>query len=167
MIYIWLSIHTSHLNMYNHTNEIDIHWTLDLCVVYVCIKCGTFLSLEWSFNDQFNQVIHNWYQVKWSISIIEMNIYDLPQEWLHNFWSFSFGYFTIHSIWSFFICTSLFEIDAWIFDISFLWVSHWLFGHHTFQYKSLSLFPSQILVCAMTFATHYLFSRFEICWAIR
>ena len=28
-----LSIHTSHLNMYNHTNEIDIYWILDLCVV--------------------------------------------------------------------------------------------------------------------------------------
>ena len=28
-----LSIHKSHLNMYNHTNEIGIHWTLDLCVV--------------------------------------------------------------------------------------------------------------------------------------
>ena len=96
-----------------------------------------------------------------------MNIYDLPQEWLHNFWSFSFGYFTIHSIWSFFIFTSLFEIDAWIFDISFLWVSHWHFGHHTFQYKSLSLFPSQILVCATAFAAYYLFSRFDICWAIK
>ena len=28
-----LSIHKSHLNTYNHTNEIDIYWTLDLCVV--------------------------------------------------------------------------------------------------------------------------------------
>ena len=35
LIHIWLSKHTSHLNMYNHTNEIDIHWTLDLRVVYV------------------------------------------------------------------------------------------------------------------------------------
>ena len=33
LIHIWLSTHTSHLNMYNHTNKIDIHWTLDLCVV--------------------------------------------------------------------------------------------------------------------------------------
>ena len=47
------------LNIYNHTNEIDIHWTLDLCVVCVCIKCGIVFSLEWIFNDQFNQVIHN------------------------------------------------------------------------------------------------------------
>ena len=35
LIHIWLSIHTSHLNMYNHTNEIGIHWTLNLCVVCV------------------------------------------------------------------------------------------------------------------------------------
>ena len=51
LIHIWLSTHTSHLNMYNHTNEIDIHWTLNLCVVCVCIKCEIVLSLEWSFND--------------------------------------------------------------------------------------------------------------------
>ena len=30
---IRLSTHTSHLNMYNHTNEIEIHWTKVLCVV--------------------------------------------------------------------------------------------------------------------------------------
>ena len=34
LIHIWLSTHTPHLNMNNHTNEISIHWTLDLCVVY-------------------------------------------------------------------------------------------------------------------------------------
>ena len=59
LIHIWLSTHTSHLNMYNHINEIDIHWTLNLCVVCVCIKCGIVLSPEWNFIDQFNQVIHN------------------------------------------------------------------------------------------------------------
>ena len=35
LIHIWLSTHTSHLNMYNHTNEISIHWTLNLCVMCV------------------------------------------------------------------------------------------------------------------------------------
>ena len=35
LIHIWLSTHTSYLNMYNHINEIDIHWTLDLSVVCV------------------------------------------------------------------------------------------------------------------------------------
>ena len=32
-------------------------------------------------------------------------------------WSFSFGFFTIHNIWSFWINTSHFEIDAWNFLI--------------------------------------------------
>ena len=35
LMHIWLSTHTSHLNMYKHTNEIGIHWTLNLCVVCV------------------------------------------------------------------------------------------------------------------------------------
>ena len=34
LIHIWLSTHTSHSNMYNYTNEICIHWILDLCVVW-------------------------------------------------------------------------------------------------------------------------------------
>ena len=54
-----------------------------------------------------------------------------------------------------------------IFDISILRIGLWLFGNHSFQYKSLSLFPSQILVCAIVFAAHFLFSRFDICWAIK
>ena len=43
-----------------------------------------------------------------------------------------------------------------IFDISILSISLWLFGHQTFQYKSLSLFPSQILVCATAFDIKYM-----------
>ena len=31
----------------------------------------------------------------------------------------------------------------------------------------LSLFPSQILVCAMAFSTYYLFLRFDINWAFK
>ena len=82
-------------------------------------------------------------------------------------WSFSFGLFTIYNNWSFFIYTSLFEIDTWNFWYFIVWVSLWLFGNHTFQYKSLSLFPSQILVCTTAFTAHFLFSRFDICWAIK
>ena len=51
-----------------------------------------------------------------------------------------------------------------IFDISIWWTSLWLFGHHTFSYKLLSLFPSQILVYATAFATHYLFSFWNLHW---
>ena len=72
-------------------------------------------------------------------------------------WNFSFSFFTIHNIWSFWINTSHFEIDAWNFYISIWWTSIWLLGIIHFQYKSLSLFPSQILVCTTAFAAHYLF----------
>ena len=41
-----------------------------------------------------------------------------------------------------------------IFDISTLRISLWLFEHHTFQkQKSLSLFPSQILLCVTGFCS--------------
>ena len=49
-----------------------------------------------------------------------------------------------------------------ICDISIWWTSLWLFGHHTFSYKSFSLFLSRILVCATTFAAHYLFSFWDL-----
>ena len=98
-----------------------------------------------------------------------MNIYDLPQENDYIWWSFSFGFFTIHNIWSFWINTTHFEqyisflrSMPEIFDISIWWTSLWVFGHHTFWYKSLSLFPSRILVCATTFAAHYLFSFWDL-----
>ena len=76
-----------------------------------------------------------------------------------NLRSFSFGFCTNYNIWSFFeqyisFLRSMLEI----FDISTLGVSLWLFEHHIFQFKmSLSLFPSQILVCATAFTTHNLF----------
>ena len=75
-------------------------------------------------------------------------------------WNFTFGFFQLITFWSFMNNTSHFEINAWNF-------LYFIFGHHTFQYKSHSLFPNQILVCAMTFAAHYLFLRFDICWAIK
>ena len=35
LIMLRLNTHISHLNMYNHTSEIGIYWTLVLCVVCV------------------------------------------------------------------------------------------------------------------------------------
>ena len=102
--------------------------------------------------------------VKRSILIIEMNIYDLPQKWLHIFEAFSFDFFTIHNIWSFLNNTSHFEIGVWNFWYFNFEHKPLLFEHHTFQYKSLSLFPSQILVCATAFAAHYLFPFWDLHW---
>ena len=41
------------------------------------------------------------------------------------------------------------------------------FGTIHFKYMSLSLFPSQILVCVMAFSGHYLFLKFDIGWAFK
>ena len=79
-------------------------------------------------------------------------------------WSFSFGFFSIYNILSFLNKTSHFELVPKIFDISILRVFLWLFGHHTFQYKSFSLFLSQILICVTTFAAYYLFLFWDLYW---
>ena len=80
-------------------------------------------------------------------------------------WNFSFGFFTIHNIWFFFFfdlyisfwdrCLKflIFQFDEQAFG--FLGIIH-------FQYKSLFLFPSQILVCVTTFAANYLFSFWDL-----
>ena len=91
-----------------------------------------------------------------------MNIYDLLQE--NDYIRLLFIWLLIiHIIWSFGINTTHFKqyisflrLMPEIFDISIWWTSLWLFGHHIFLYKSLSLFPSRILVCATAFAAHYL-----------
>ena len=77
-------------------------------------------------------------------------------------WSFSFGFFTIHNIWSFFIFTSLLRSIPEIFLYFNWWIIIWLWSTIHFQYKSLSLFPSQILECAMVFVAHYLFSFWDL-----
>ena len=98
-----------------------------------------------------------------------MNIYDLPQENDYIRLKLFIWLLTIHIIWSFWINTTYFEqyisflrLMPEIFDISIWWTSLWLFGHHIFSYKSLSLFPSRILVCATAFAAHYLFSFWDL-----
>ena len=87
-----------------------------------------------------------------------------------NLKSFSFGFCTNHNILSFFEqYISFLRLMLEIFYISTLRVSLWLFKHHTFQLKmSVSLFPSQILVCMTAFAAHNLLFHFEIYiwWAL-
>ena len=65
------------------------------------------------------------------------------------------------------IFTSLFEIDTWNFWYFNLMSKPLAFGTIHFKYMLLFLFPSQILVCVMTFSAHYLFSRFDIGWAFK
>ena len=95
------------------------------------------------------------------------HIWLLTRKWLHIFETFhlaSLQIITFDHLWTIhLILRSVLEI----FDISILRISLWLFGHHAFLYKSLSLFLSQILVCVMAFVAHFLFSRFDIYWAIK
>ena len=95
------------------------------------------------------------------------HIWHLTIKWLHIFEAFhlvSFQFITFYHFWTKHL---ILRLVPEIFDISILRVFLWLFGHHTFQYKSFSLFPSQILVCAMAFAAHSLFSIFDNYWAIK
>ena len=131
----------------------------------VSIKCGIVLSPEWSFNDQFNQVIHNWYYVVF-LNYRNEHIWPPTRKWLHIFEAFHLASLQIITFDHFWTKHLFLRSAPEIFDISILRISLWLFGHHTFQYK-LSFFPSQILVCVTAFAAHFLFLRFDICWAIR
>ena len=71
-----------------------------------------------------------------------------------KFRSFSFGFCIINAFDPFWIIHLILRLVLEIFDISTLRISHWLFQHHTFQkQKLLSLFPSQILVCATGFCS--------------
>ena len=80
-----------------------------------------------------------------------------------NLRRFSFGFYKNHNIWSFLKNTSHFEIGVWnfwYFNIESKPLAFW--APYIPIKKSLSLFPSQILVCAMTFAAHYLFSFWDL-----
>ena len=89
-----------------------------------------------------------------------------PIRWLNKFNLTLFIWLlTIHIIWSFWINTTYFEqyilflrLMPEIFDISMM-NKPLAFGH---QYKSLSLFSSQTLVCATAFPAHYLFSFWDL-----
>ena len=92
--------------------------------------------------------MHIWPPTKLDYIILKLFI------WFHTF----------HNIWSFWNNTSHFKIDVWNFWYFNLMGKPLAFGHHTFSYMSLSLFPSRILVCATAFATHYLFSFWGLHW---
>ena len=95
------------------------------------------------------------------------HIWPPTRKWLHIFEAFHLAFLQIITFDYFWTIYLILILVPEIFDISILRISLWLFGHYTFQYKLLSLFPSQILVCAMAFVAHFLFLRFDICWATK
>ena len=90
------------------------------------------------------------------------HIWPPTRKWSHIFEAFHLASLQIITFDHFWTIHLILKLVLEIFDISILRTSLWLFEHHTFQYKSLSLFLSQILVCATTFATHYLFSFWDL-----
>ena len=78
--------------------------------------------------------------------------------------SFTFGFFQLIIFCHLWTIHLILKSMPKIFYISIWWKSLWLFGHHKFSYKPFSLFPSQILVCAKTFAAYYLFSFWDLHW---
>ena len=122
------------------------------------------MKLQWSIQSSHTQLVLS--QVVY-INYRNEHIWPPTRKWLHIFEAFhlaSLQFITFDHFWS------LHLFLRWmpeIFDILIWWTSLWLLGTIHFQYKSLSLFPSQILVCVTAFAAHYLFSRFDICWDIK
>ena len=113
------------------------------------------MKRQWSIQSSHTQLVLS--QVVY-LNYRNWHIWHPIRKWLYIFETFHLD--------SLKFITSHFEIDDWSFLYFNLMNKFLAFWHHTFQYMSLSLFSSQILVCATTFIAHYLFSRFDICWAI-
>ena len=86
------------------------------------------------------------------------HIWPPTRKWLHIFETFHLASLQFITFDHFESIHLILRLMPEIFDISIWWTSLWLLDIIHFQYKSLSLFPNQILVCATAFAAHYLFS---------
>ena len=109
------------------------------------------MKLQWSIQSRHTQlaldnVIHLNYR--------NMYIWPPTKAWVQYLWSFSFGSIFDISFDLFESTHLIVRLMPEIFDILLWWVSLWLFGHHTiFNFWLLSLFPNQILVCAIGFCS--------------
>ena len=143
-----LSINKTHLNTYNHTNEIHIHWTLDMCVVCgnrVWISPLSSMKLQWWIQSSHTQIAQS--QVTYLTSRNE-RVWLLTKVFpsIEGFsFGFHFSYFMINT-------TQFLSNDAVKFFI-FLWgISLWLWDH-TFWIRFAPPFPSQISFWNKTFST--------------
>ena len=86
------------------------------------------------------------------------HIWPSTRKWLHIFETFHLASLQFIAFDHFESIHLILRLMPKIFDISIRWSNLWLLGIIHFQYKSLSFFPNQILVCVTTFAAQYLFS---------
>ena len=92
------------------------------------------------------------------------HLWPPTRKWLHIFEAFHLAFLQFITFDHFESIHLISRSMPEIFDISVWWISLWFLDIIHFQYKSLFLFPSQILVCATTFAAYYLFSFWDLYW---
>ena len=115
------------------------------------------MKIQWSIQSSHTQLVLS--QVVY-LNYRNKHIWPSTRKWLHIFKAFHLASFQFITFEHFESIHLILRLMHEIFDISIWWTSLWFLGIIHFQYKSLSLFPSQILVCVTAFATQYI-SSFE------
>ena len=113
------------------------------------------MKFQWSIQSSHTQLVLS--QVVY-LSYRNEHIWPPTRKWLHILEAFHLASLQFITFDHFESIHLILRLMPEIFDISIWWTSLWLFGIIHFQYKSLSLFPRQLLVCAMAFAAQCLFS---------
>ena len=118
------------------------------------------MKLQWSIQSSHTQLVLS--QVVY-LNYRNEYIWPPTRKWLHNFETFHLASLQFITFDHFESIHLIFEIDAWNFWYFNLMNKFLAFGHHIFSIgEMLSLFLNQILVCAMAFAAHYLFSFWNL-----
>ena len=119
------------------------------------------MKLQWSIQSSHTQLVLS--QVIY-LNYRNEHIWPPIRKWLHIFEAIHLASLQFVTFDHFESIHLILRSMPKIFDISIWWTSLWLLGTIHFHYKLLSLFPSRILVFAIAFATHYLFSFEDLHW---
>ena len=123
--------------MYNHTNEISIHWTKILCVVCVYQKWNSPLSrvkFQWSIQSSHTQVVLS--QVVY-LNYRNERIWPPTRKWLHIFETFHLASLQFTTFDHFLSLYLILRLMSKIFDILFCNMSFLIFQlsvHITFEH---------------------------------
>ena len=117
------------------------------------------MKFQWSIQSSHTQLVLS--QVVY-LNYRNEYIWPPTRKWLHIFEAFHLASLQFITFDQFESIRLILRLMPEIFDISIWWINFWLLGIIHFQYKSLSLFLSQILVCVTAFAAHYLFSFWDL-----
>ena len=108
------------------------------------------VKFQWSIQSSHTQLVLS--QMVY-LNYGNEHIWAPIRKWLHIFEAFHLASLQIITFDHFLTIHLILRSVPEIFDISILRIGLWLFGNHSFQYKSLSLFPSQILVYVISFCS--------------